>query len=338
MRKKIIIPVLSLSLCGCAAIKSGGVYQEDTRQSLAMNVASAAGITGKPKEGLHDYPKKDWLEQKDAEPDAAQMADDNTAHAKSKPLKLSGPLDVAAAVAVAGAGVAVAVMSPVPGLGIAAPLVTNLGVVKVNGTGGPGHGMITSAMASDPPGENYPVPSSISYFIKPGLNGTKVPHLVVWPDAAQEGGKGEAIARDVERAVVTASGLNGLAPAIDWVKPLLGSRDETRILALPGCPSHESEKSLWHDRDCSGSVVVGILERQPTGKPSFLGGATEGRPVEVGFEATGALKPRGGRDEIREWWKRFSKALPANYFYFDPKSRKMPFVLNKGEVLWFVER
>ena len=52
MRKKIIIPVLSLSLCGCAAIKSGGVYQEDTRQSLAMNVASAAGIAGKPKEGL----------------------------------------------------------------------------------------------------------------------------------------------------------------------------------------------------------------------------------------------------------------------------------------------
>jgi hypothetical protein len=303
-----------------------------------MNVASAAGIAGKPKEGLHDYSKKDWLEQKDAEPDAAQMDDYNTAHAKSKPLKLSGPLDIATAVVVAGVGIAVAVISPDHNLGIAAPLLTNLGVVKVNGTGGPGYGMITSAMASDPPPEASTHSSTVSNFIQRGINDPKVPHLVVWPDAAQEGDTEEAIGRDVEKAVVIASGLNGLSPVVEWVKPTLVPRQESLVLALPGCPSHESEKSLWHDRNCSGQVVAGIQDRPPTGKPSFLGGATAGRPVEVGFDANGVLRPRGSREEIREWWKRFSKALPANYFYFDPKSRKMPFVLNKGEVLWFVER
>jgi hypothetical protein len=247
-------------------------------------------------------------------------------------------LDIATAVVVAGVGIAVAVISPDHNLGIAAPLLTNLGVVKVNGTGGPGYGMITSAMASDPPPEASTHSSTVSNFIQRGINDPKVPHLVVWPDAAQEGDTEEAIGRDVEMAVVIASGLNGLSPVVEWVKPTLVPRQESLVLALPGCPSHESDKGMSHDRKCSGRVVAGIQDRPPTGKPSFLGGATAGRPVEVGFDANGVLRPRGSREEIREWWKRFSKALPANYFYFDPKSRKMPFVLNKGEVLWFVER
>ncbi|MFZ4701113.1 MAG: hypothetical protein ACOYMG_13770, partial [Candidatus Methylumidiphilus sp.] len=218
------------------------------------------------------------------------------------------------------------------------PLLTNLGVVKVYGAGGPGHGMITSAMASDPPPETSTFPSSISNFIRRGVNDPTVPHLLVWPDSGQEGGTEEAIGRDVEKAVVIASGLSGLSPVAEWVKPTLAPRQESLALALPGCPAHESDKGMSHDRKCSGRVVVGILERQPTGKPSFLGGATSGRPIEIGFEATGSLKPRGSREEIRGWWKRFSKALPGNYFYFDPKSKKLPFMLNKGEVLWFVER